>query len=351
MAYSMNWRPQLDEISESSKPESSTSRPLGPIPGILPPSRTAPPAGRPNGSMQFSNVYSMNWRPKYDDEEEEEAQHFKPAPVPASRLTASAHSRALDHQAETKNDARIFRVSLSEECPEVECIGSTAFACVKDGMACTLEKGAGVPSIGVPPKWTMHLHPSSAKLSHQDTMQLAQVTYCCLYAALSKSHEAALRLKLSTDSLGQSAQKALHRLGMPQDLSLPITPSFLLQLYTHAEPHLLTHPFPFFQSQSFKGSHKPVAHPARPPTFAGQPELVYSRFNPSSNSHVRLYSQDGAEGSQWVTVIAVEPAAAPSPQASADKATRLQVSWALEDPAFEKVASQIQDYDRGKPSR
>lgn len=339
MAYSMNWRPQLDEIVEGSKPAVPSTSKLGPIAGLLPPSRYAPDTASKQNGTQFSNSYNMNWRPKYDDEEEE-----PPAskPMPASAVVASASSRAHAQNLERQLDGRTFRVSLSEECPPVQCLGSHAFACVNDGVACTLERGDGVPSIGIPAKWTLHVHPSAAKLSHRHTNQLSQAIYCCLYAALAKSGEDALRLKLvDPEALGPSAQKAIINLGIPLDLSLPIAPSFLLQLYQHAEPHLLTPAFPFFAIQSFNGSRQPVAHPARPPPSQSSPQLVYSRYDSVSKNHCRLYVQTAARGSEWITISPWEPNVR-------DLSLQIQLSWALEDPALEVIASEVNDYDRGK---
>lgn len=287
----------------------------------------------------------MNWRPKYEDEEDEDEHHIAPLPVATTAANhGSANSHAHHQRQEAKNNGHIFRVSLAEECPAVECIGLKSFACVQDGIACTLEKGEGVPSIGIPAKWTLHLHPSQAKLSHRQTFKLSQVLYCCLYAALAKSGEEAIRLKLlDASALGQSARKALHNLGIPLDLSLPITPSFLLQMYTYAEPHLLTPPFPYFASQSFRGAHKPIAHPARAPAFQHPPELVYSRWISSSSQHIQMHAQNGPEGSQWLSVVPATPS-----QGAAGKNEPIRLSFALEDPALEQIADQIQDYDRGK---
>lgn len=292
----------------------------------------------------------MNWRPKYDDEEDEDDSQSKPAP--AASVIASANSRAHGGHSEKQNDGRTFHVSLSQECPPVQCLGSHAFACMQDGVACTVEQGSGVPSIGVPSKWTLHIHPSAAKLSHRHTAQLAQVIYCCLYAALAKSGEDAIRLKLLDPStLGPSAQKALLSLGIPLDLSLPVTPSFLLQLYQHAEMHLLAPAFPFFAIQSFHGSRKPVAHPARPPPSQAPPELVYSRYDTSLSRHVQMYKQILARGAEWLTILPSAVGESGSGLDSNATPLQMQLSWALEDPAFEAVATEIQDYDRGQYDR
>lgn len=288
----------------------------------------------------------MNWRPKYEDEEDEEEQ-MKPLPVAAVHTSGNSRARHDAQEGKANNDERVFQASLAEDCPTVECIGKHSYACVQDGLACTLEKGEGIPSIGVPAKWTLHLHPAQAKLSHRQTYQLSQVLYCCLYAALARSGEQAIRLKLmDPSSLGQSARKALHNLGIPLDLSLPITPSYLLQLYTYAESHLLLPSFPYFASQSFQGTRKPIAHPARPPAFQSSPELVYSRYESASRQHLKIYAQDGPGGSQWLTVIPAQSAAS---GVSAQRQTPpIQLLYALEDPAFEQVAEQVQGYDRGE---
>jgi hypothetical protein len=350
----MNWRPELDRVADE-RTTASSSAALGPVPGVLPPFRGAPLAqsamslpkpSKTNSNSNGFTSYNMNWRPKYEDEEDHE-------PVPytnteASRQSAVSNSRVLPSTSAATNSRsgeQQFRVSLAEDCPIVQCIGTSAFSATQDGLTCTLEKTEGVASIGVVGKWLLHLHPSNAPLTYRQTSQLSTLIYCCLYAALYKSGERSVNLKLTDPSASSTTvRKALSNLGLPEDLSLPITPSFIMQLYQHVEPHLLTPPFPYFSTQSFHGAHQPVAHPARPPPSQGPAETVYTRLA-GDGSHSRISRQIVTRGTEQ---LSVERTSSPSGPLKATSSLEIQLSWALEDASFSSIVEHVQDYDRGE---
>lgn len=181
--------------------------------------------------------------------------------------------------------------------------------------------------------------------------RLAQVIYCCLYAALiSNDNEAIHLLKSDMSGLGTSMQNALLWLGLPLDLSLPLSRAVLLQLYAHAEPRLQTRHQPYLVTQSFNGSLRPVAHPLRPPVRPGLSELVYSRLESPSDLYTCIYAEAVPKNNTSLCVVRMSHDEAQRPFDPTTKAGALsiQLGWALEDSALEHLANEVDDYDQGR---
>lgn len=158
MAYSMNWRPQLDEIAASS-PESAS-----PQPGTAPTSTsTVKPDPKPSSNGVYAD--NMNWRPPSPSSKAEEAE------TGAESVPYSESYPSEDNKAST------FRACRATDCPVVRCIGESAYSCSIDGLVATLEAEGD-------DDWCLDLHPIRVHLTPAQILTLARVIYSCIYAAV-----------------------------------------------------------------------------------------------------------------------------------------------------------------------
>ena len=291
-----------------------TSRPLGPIPGLLPPSRrpatfaTAAASSAPSSDGN-SYAYSLNWRPSEVDVKagpDAEAARVDAAPrrAAASPLDdAAAHGSG--HRGSRTED-NIFRASLADSCPVVDCFRMHAFSCAVSGVLCTLEQEeeeetnsghhAGLDGQRAEVVWRLHCFPSQAQLSASQVLGLSQAVYACLYAALSRTGEPSMRMHLIAGSrVSASVSEAMASLGLSSsDRSTPITPSYVLQLFHYADTRFLTPPFPYIPCTSFSGQ-QPVVHPFRRPQGSSE-KTLYSRFLSSLNGYMVVKGVEGRGG-------------------------------------------------------
>ena len=217
MAYSMNWRPQLDEIEKTA----STSAPPNLRPPVTKPVATSSSKAASNGVYS----YNMNWRP--------------PSP-PALVLEEPSRvpvSNAHDSPSTTSGDTS-FRASLAESCPPVHCFSNSAFSCSSRGLVVTLEEG---PHHGL---WDLRIHPNNAKLSVEQTLDLARAIHVCLYAAVCRNRLESIRLSQS-EMPSASHKEAFSLLAIPRGHSeTTVNASFLLQNFAFADRRFYRPPRP-----------------------------------------------------------------------------------------------------------
>ena len=376
------------------------ARTLGPIPGILPPtqrhastSNIASQGGRfptsnsNNATKSYS--YSMNWRPEELDVDLDvdvgvdsayktnhtQQQQEKEEEAEEEESTTKSMSLLNLHK-QTSSSSSIFRVSLADSCPTVDCFSDSAFSCtVAGGIVCTLEetKPNGLVNDknrdikGSSTSWNIQFHPSQEYLSDSQTFSMSQAIYSCLYAALAKnchrrnSHQQEDQISLVVSSnhksLSPSIYRAISALHLPHDLSMPITPSYLLQMFQFADTQFLTPAFPYIDSFSWVAGVR-VAHPLRKKSTsigftasssdkADTPLILYTRY---ANELDRMIVIKGREDASKVTVR-VELHSNSGRILSEDDSLDLSIAWALENCPIEKGYGPIDDYDQSKAVR
>lgn len=264
MAYSMNWRPQLDEIAQT-----TSTMPAGPAPGVLPPGRKPVATGSTSISKPALNggySYNVNWRP--------------PSPT-AVRQSDNEQARTRPDQPRTTETSKkagkssSFRASLADGCPSVSCIGYSAFSCTIDGLVVTLEWDPEDAS------WNMRSHPVNEALSTYQILDLARCMYACLYAALCQIQAESLVLQQPT-GMSPAHSAALDLLSIPMGtFTSTVEAAFLMENFALADRRYWRTPRPI--SRRDIAGQRSNGVPLTPVS-----EDVYSRYSAELDAFVGL---------------------------------------------------------------
>ena len=335
-AFSMNWKPDLDEMAKereavvreamSGHPSAGAprmdgaapSRTLGPIPGILPPRREEPTQPRSERNNVAPYSFNLNWRPPPVDDKESPA---RPIPAPTS-------SNAAVPDRDPRQ--RRFRASLCATSLEVTCLADGgALSCTSpSGMVCCLERMADS-------RWGVQIHPSRARLSREETHDMARALYACAYAVMASPHQPGY-IQLEHADKSTNLENALAIFGPPADLSMSITSSVVLQLFALADARLACVPAPYVATTSFRSGIQPTSHPLRVPVPQGE---LYSRWDASISDYVVL---TGSREKHQLEITAGPRGQRPD----TENVLTARVDWLPE--ASGVAGQESDDYDRGE---